>query len=757
MENATNEAGYPSVKPFRMRFGLRAQVLLCASFLLAIPYLAYQYVWELETYLRVGQEQTMVGTASAVATALHERPQLFNTQSAFLQDVREGRDLYAHKIDSAIRLDGRLNDWSEYTSLMFEYDEKYLLTPNQDYHNESLNFKHMVGQFGQYLYVMFEVTDNNVVYRAANSLDVDKNDFLQIGLSLPGDRFQRFIIAPYESQWVNAYLLDESGRAVTVEKKIQGQWLQTQKGYNVELRLPLAYLNGQIAFAITDVDDADTRAIRYSIGTADPSNAEELGTVLLPSPQIEQIIKGLQYANSRVWVVDNHRRVLARSGDIQKVSGFSQEQAVSSSQNQVSTLPYSSDGSTNWSLNGLWEWFENTILLPVYYQVLTRPPAQFVDELKDAYSLKGKDLDEALEGEASTLWRLSSDNKAVILSAAHPIFLDKKVMGAVLVEQTTNGIRTLRNKALEQLFHFILAIVLVGSFSLLFISSRISNRIRLLRNETESAIDKNGKINGIFEPSNQQDEIGDLSRTFVSVISRLSQYNSYLESMASRISHELRTPVAIVNSSLDLLALDPKADDAEVYVQRAQEGIKRLSMILAKMSEATRLEQSIQQSDYEKFDLSSLLQSCVQAYQITHPQRVFSFKANQEIFMLNGNPELFAQMLDKIISNAVEFSPTGSEVFINLVASSGQASVYISNKGELLPDNMTSELTDSMVSVRSDKYQPTSSADKIEAHLGLGLYLAKMIAEFHGSELKIQNQTDLSGVVVSIKMLDLIV
>lgn len=55
------------------RLGLRAKLLFFSAFLFCIPYLGYQYVGELETYLRIGQEQTMVGTARAVATALHER------------------------------------------------------------------------------------------------------------------------------------------------------------------------------------------------------------------------------------------------------------------------------------------------------------------------------------------------------------------------------------------------------------------------------------------------------------------------------------------------------------------------------------------------------------------------------------------------------------------------------------------------------------------------------------------------------------
>jgi two-component system, OmpR family, sensor histidine kinase ChvG len=60
----------------KFRFGIRLKLVFFSSFLFAIPWLGYQYVWELESYLRIGQEQTMVGTARAVATALHERPAL---------------------------------------------------------------------------------------------------------------------------------------------------------------------------------------------------------------------------------------------------------------------------------------------------------------------------------------------------------------------------------------------------------------------------------------------------------------------------------------------------------------------------------------------------------------------------------------------------------------------------------------------------------------------------------------------------------
>jgi dedicated sortase system histidine kinase len=316
-------------------------------------------------------------------------------------------------------------------------------------------------------------------------------------------------------------------------------------------------------------------------------------------------------------------------------------------------------------------------------------------------------------------------------------------MGAVVVEQTTNGIRTLRNQALEKQFHLILSVIVLGTLALFLLASRISWRIRKLRNETESAIDSSGKIVGEIRASATNDEIGDLSRTFNSVLSKLSQYNSYLENMASRLSHELRTPVAIVNSSLDNLSLEQHSSDNQVYIDRAKEGIARLSKILSNMSEATRLEQAIQRSDIEEFYLDEVLDGCSQGYRIAYPERQFSLELKLKKLMISGSPDLLAQMLDKIVANALEFSPDDSVVKIALTGNSNAYKIHISNQGPLLPKNMQKELLDSMISVR--KEQNTE-----QPHLGLGLYIAKMIALFHHADISIDNQTDGSGVVVTI-------
>lgn len=79
---------------FNLPIGLRTKVAVLSLFLLCLPWLGYQYVWEMEKYLRHGQEKTLEGTTQALATALHERPKLFDKQASFLSQVKKGRDLY---------------------------------------------------------------------------------------------------------------------------------------------------------------------------------------------------------------------------------------------------------------------------------------------------------------------------------------------------------------------------------------------------------------------------------------------------------------------------------------------------------------------------------------------------------------------------------------------------------------------------------------------------------------------------------------
>jgi signal transduction histidine kinase len=223
-------------------------------------------------------------------------------------------------------------------------------------------------------------------------------------------------------------------------------------------------------------------------------------------------------------------------------------------------------------------------------------------------------------------------------------------------------------------------------------------------------------------------------------VARIGQYNEYLERMASRLNHELQTPVSVIRSSIEHLQLE--GGEYSVYLDRANEGIRRLANILNKMAEARRLEEALDEDEIIRFDLVEVVGGCVAGYQLAYPQQTFDLSIEVEALPVTGIPELIAQAFDKIVDNAVEFSERGA-IRVRLNIEEGRAVLRVLNEGVRLPDGANENLFESMVSVRE-----ASGA----THLGLGLYVARTITEYHGGQLSLSNREDVDGVVTTLRL-----
>jgi signal transduction histidine kinase len=159
------------------------------------------------------------------------------------------------------------------------------------------------------------------------------------------------------------------------------------------------------------------------------------------------------------------------------------------------------------------------------------------------------------------------------------------------------------------------------------------------------------------------------------------------------------------------------------------------------MSEATRLESLVRQPERERFDAREVLRGCVSGYASVFPDVRFALSVPDEPVTLRGAPDLYAQMLDKLAANAADFASGDEPVRIRL---DENGTLTVSNSGPLLPAEMTGRLFESMVSVRSGPSR--------EPHLGLGLYIVRLIAEFHGGRAIARNRPDGRGVVVEAYM-----
>jgi len=438
------------------------------------------------------------------------------------------------------------------------------------------------------------------------------------------------------------------------------------------------------------------------------------------SPEVAQIVQGLSRTTARIWVIDRDGVVLARAGSLKRPADDAEAPARG------------------------WQALVQAAMRPLYARILDQPTEDFSDDGTRDGPLRGRDVEGALSGILTTERRKTADGHAQIVSAAHPVWLGDQVRGAVVVEETGNRVLAERNRAFERLFNIVLAVLLVGSVALTLFASRLAGRIRRLRDDAEHAIDAQGRVRAPLAGSGAGDEIGDLARSFASVLSRLADYASYQAKMASRLSHELRTPVAVVKSSLENLKAETLPPEARVYIGRAQGGLDRLTAILARMTEATRLEQALCDVERERFDAAKVVAGCVDGYRAAYPQATFALALPDGAVPLSGAPELFAQMLDKLVENAVQFTTDG-EVDVRVERDDGAATLAVANVGPPLPAGMEDRLFESMVSVRD------ASADTVP-HLGLGLYIVRLIAQFHGGAAHAANRADGRGVCVRVRL-----
>lgn len=704
-----------------MRFSVWIKMVMFSIMLLAVPLIGFRYAATMTSFLLSSQEQALSLTARAVTTSLNGRPELF--QRNILQSLDASREIHAYAMEGPVQLDGDLQDWGSLLREVVLFDEANVLTGAKE---SSLSFRHILGRHESYLYFLFQVNDEKILYRQKDFLHLERNDHLQIALEDPHGRFRRYLVAPIESGWVTAHLMpDDTANFVPVknETRIQGVWQEKDDGYVVEMRIPLDLIGSRLAFAVADVDDDESRELETVVGTGPGGKPADLGVLMASSPELERLLKALERPAVKIWVVDRIKRVRARVGGLAGPvrSGESGE---------------------------LWRrWLQRVLR----WDFSLFPRAESPDSAVGGSYLEEFDLeiiDEALQGRALTARRSVAGYGSEIVVAVEPLFGGEEILGAVVVEQTTDNILSEKQKIIEDVIALTLLIFVVGALINFTFATSISRRIIRLSSSASNAIGGDGRIKKSMVPSRVQDEIGDLSRTLAEMLTRLEGFHQYREKMADNLEHELRTPLAGISASLLNLQreLEDHGWDLPEYLEGALGNVRRIEAILARIRDATMLEEALRHDEVEDFDLVRALAIWhQQGYGPAFPGRAFRLELpEEEEVVLRAEPGRIHQMFDKLVENAVDFSLDGSEIILGLKRDRKQVCLTVTNEGVELAAGDGERIFNSMVSLRKGGDGP---------HMGLGLYIVRTIATFLGGTVAAANRQDgVAGVVITVRL-----
>ena len=220
-----------------------------------------------------------------------------------------------------------------------------------------------------------------------------------------------------------------------------------------------------------------------------------------------------------------------------------------------------------------------------------------------------------------------------------------------------------------------------------------------------------------------------------------ARYISWLRQLAGFLRHEVRQPVAQINSSVELIHLTSHDDQLKPYIASASQGVRHVWNLIERASRATDAEAFVRQGQAQPIDLPRLLGELIGSYRQSHSGIDFRLQLpDKEPLYVSADPTLLKEAVSNLLANAASFADEESIIQVVLERDGVHAVIKVRNKGPIIQYD-TEMLFGPFASTRSG---PSSE------HQGLGLYLVRLVAEHHGGKAIISNLDDGSGVEASI-------
>lgn len=299
---------------------------------------------------------------------------------------------------------------------------------------------------------------------------------------------------------------------------------------------------------------------------------------------------------------------------------------------------------------------------------------------------------------------------------------------------------------------FIFAVIVVLLVGLVYIYMRkLVNPLRTMSRATTKIANHNFQMPIEIEEKRREDEITVLSRNINKMSAQLKAdmeelrnknreleeeiaYKNKMElvrkEFVSNVSHELKTPIAILSGYAQMLKYEKENIDLDYYCGIILEETEAMQDKVERLLELSYMEFGMGNADKEETDFSGLLERQLELAKVLLEQKKLKVEVSTEACVLPGYPLYLESIISNYLSNAIKYSPEGGKIRISLLSARKQAVFRIFNESEWISREDQENLWESFFQVdKSHNNQGT----------GLGLYIVRKIVEMHQGEYGMRN------------------
>lgn len=345
---------------------------------------------------------------------------------------------------------------------------------------------------------------------------------------------------------------------------------------------------------------------------------------------------------------------------------------------------------------------------------------------------KWTDVSRALKGEYGSRWELDKPHQRVNIYSTLPVFVDGKTVGAVSVSKSTNRIRNFISGSLKHLLvPGLIALALAAAMAYM-LSAYITRIIwdLALRAERVAAGERNVRLE-----TWTRSELGTLARAVERMREKL-EGKAYVEEMATNLSHELKTPLAAIRGSAELLE-GPASDDPAArakFLANIQSEVARLDRIVTELLKLSRIEAQPPGAELSPIDASSAAREIGEMYRRRAADLgiVFSEKIGGESLRVRIDEMQLKQLLTNLLDNALQFTAAGGEVRFRGGRKDGAIEFEVHDNGSGIEPELLPKIF--------DRFFTTAGPRSGNRGTGLGLAIAKSIANANGGTISVKSE-----------------
>jgi two-component system, OmpR family, sensor histidine kinase ChvG len=233
----------------------------------------------------------------------------------------------------------------------------------------------------------------------------------------------------------------------------------------------------------------------------------------------------------------------------------------------------------------------------------------------------------------------------------------------------------------------------------------------------------------------RRDEIGLLARALHDMTQSLRGRIDATEAFAADVTHELKNPLASLRSAVDSLerTRDPALQAQLLDIVRHD--VNRLDRLIVDIAETSRVDAELSRARFEPVDLAKLISSMMPGWEHRADGRAqLNVVRAPSLRPVMGDESRLARLIDNLVDNALSFSPAGGAVTIRLAREGDFMLLRVDDEGPGVPAERREAIFQRFNSVRPE--------EDFGRHSGLGLAIAKAIAEGHGGSIAAADRPD---------------